>query len=391
MSLPADRRIDPRKFPEQARKFADPAAPEPVRMMAARGLVPLKPVVQICVLHNLAMDDVEAVQREAMATAQALPPRTVMALAKERLLPSVLDWLADLFASDAAVLQGVLLNPQTDTDTLVRLAEAADESQCELLAANQTRLVQSPELVKALYLNRNLRASTADRMIDFCVREGVDLSCLPEHELIIEAIQQTQVAADEAEARAQDATFKAVQAALHGASETETDELSELLSDSEAADALAAAEREAARLAEEEELSKMSAAGRIRLMNIAQKVRLANLGTATERALLISDTNKVVARAVIRSGAITDQEVRKFSANRAIIEEIIAYIAKQKRWTRHYDIKRNLVTNPKTPVQEALRFLPYLRINDLRAVARSRQVTGPVSKAAKQMVKARLK
>ena len=31
MALPEDRLIDPRKFPEKAQKFADPAAPEPAR------------------------------------------------------------------------------------------------------------------------------------------------------------------------------------------------------------------------------------------------------------------------------------------------------------------------------------------------------------------------
>ena len=79
------------------------------------------------------------------------------------------------------------------------------------------------------------------------------------------------------------------------------------------------------------------------------------------------------------------------SKNKSLLDEIIAYISKQKRWIRHYDIKRNLVNNPKTPLQEALRFLPYLRINDLRAVARSKGVPPVVSKAAKQMIKARLK
>lgn len=388
MALPEDRRIDPRKFPEKARKFADPAAPEPVRMMAARGMVPLKPVVQICVLHNLAHDESEAVRREAANTARGLPGRTVLGLAKEPMLPTVLDWMADVFQDDAHVLQGILLNKQTDTDTLVRLAASANEAQCELLAANQVRLMEAPALVKALYLNRNLRASTADRMIDFCVRQGVDLTSLPGHEQIIAAIQQTQVAATEAEAEAQDRAFQQVQQVLDGVTETEAEQLHNAMSDEEQA-RLA---EEAARKAEEEAaMEKMSAAGKIRLMNIAQKVRLANLGSATERGILITDTNKVVARSVIRSAAVTDQEVRKYSKNKALLDEIIAYIAKQKRWVRHYDIKVNLVNNPKTPLTEALRFLPFLRINDLRAVSRSKGIPPAVAKVAKQMIKARLK
>ncbi|MCA9545811.1 MAG: hypothetical protein KC613_15515 [Myxococcales bacterium] len=388
MALPEDRLIDPRKFPEKAQKFADPAAPEPVRMMAARGMVPLKPVVQICVLHNLAHDPSEAVRREAVNTARGMPGRTVVGLAKERMLATVLDWMADVFQDNREVLQGILLNAQTDTDTLVRLAAGATEEQCEILAANQVRLMASPALVKALYFNRNLRASTADRMIDFCVRQEVDLTSLPGHEQIIAAIKQTQVAASAADAQAQDRAFQQVQAALEGMSETEAEQLHEAMSDEEQA---RRAEEAARRAEEEAAMEKMSAAGKIRLMNIAQKVRLANLGSATERGILINDSNKVVARAVIRSAAITDQEVRNYSKNKALLDEVISYIAKQKRWIRHYDIKVNLVNNPKTPLVEALRFLPYLRINDLRNVARSKGIPPAVAKAAKQMIKARLK
>ena len=173
---------------------------------------------------------------EAESTARGLPGRTVVGLAKERMLPTVLDWMADVFQDNAQVLQGVLLNKQTDVDTLVRLAGSANEAQCELIAANQVRLVQSPALIKALYLNRNLRASTADRMIDFCVREGVDLSSLPNHEQIVAAIQQTEVATDAAEAQAQDAAFQQVQAALEGVSETEAEALHEAMSADRAED-----------------------------------------------------------------------------------------------------------------------------------------------------------
>jgi hypothetical protein len=53
-------------------------------------------------------------------------------------------------------------------------------------------------------------------------------------------------------------------------------------------------------------------------------------------------------------------------------------------------MKLNLVMNTKTPLSDALKFLPHLRLNDLRAASRSRDVPGPVRRAAKNMMKTRL-
>ena len=48
----------------------------------------------------------------------------------------------------------------------------------------------------------------------------------------------------------------------------------------------------------------------------------------------------------------------------------------------------NLVMN-RGPTADALRFLTHLRISDLRLVSKSRDVPGPIAKAAKNMVKTR--
>lgn len=378
MALPEDRRLDPRKFPEKARKLVDPRAPDPMKMMAARGMVPLKPLVQVCVLHNLAHEGRASLASQAAETLRGMPRRSVLQIAKERLMPVVLHWLYETLRDDPQVMQALILNQMTDVDTLAQAAEHANEAQCEMLAANQAKLLTSPPLVKALYFNRALRASTADKMIDLCVRNEVDLSILPGHEEIIAAAQGIEPASA-AEAAKQDAAFKAVQSELGDVSETQAEALADAFH--------AAVEGEQPA---EEELGG-SAAGRIRSMNIAQRVRLANLGTAAEREILIRDTNKVVARAVIRSPAISDQEIFKYSKDKRIIDEVIQYIAKQKRWIRHYRVKVALVNNPKCPLSEVMRFLPHLRTNDLRAVVRSKGVPAPVSKAAKQLVRARLK
>lgn len=115
------------------------------------------------------------------------------------------------------------------------------------------------------------------------------------------------------------------------------------------------------------------------------------MGNANDRAVLIRDTNKIVARAVIRSPAISDTEAIGYAKNKSLLEEVINYIANNKKWTRHYQMKLCLVQNPKTPIGEALKFLGHLRVNDLRLVARSKGVPATVAKAAKQLIKTRMK
>ena len=381
MALPADPRIPATRFPEKVARFVEDAAPKPMKLMAARGMVPMPPVVQVCVLHNFAHDADDELARTALETVKKMPRGTVHQVTGERLLAPVLHWLALTFADDATLVRLVVQNAQTDDETLVKLAKGADEALCDLLAQNETRILQSPALVEALYFNRRLRASTCDRMIDLCVRNNVDLSKIPGHEEIVAAIQGIVLPSSAAEAAAQDAAFREVAEAAAAAAEGP---VAEVDPDAGGLDE----DDEPAPPVEEE---RKSSAGRIRDMNIAQRVRLANLGSASERMILIQDTNKIVARAVIRSPALSDQEAMTYAKNKALSDEVILYISKQKRWTRHYQMRLNLISHPKCPIGDALTYLRVLRAADLRAVARSKNVSPTVAKAAKDLIKARLK
>ena len=400
MALPEDRLIPVAKFPQKVRKFVSPKAPPPMKSMVARGMVPMKPLVQLCALYQIAARDGGDLAKDAARTVRGLPPGTLRSIAKEPLLPVVLDWLAELFMDSREVLQPVVLNKMVDTDTLIRVAkETGDAPIIELIANNQARLLESPALIETLFLNRAMRASSVDRMLDFAARNGMKLPNIPDYEAIVAAIAG-ELPQSEAEARAADAKFEAAQAALHelsGRSEDEVAEVAEAFAEEAAAEKAAekAPEKKAPEKPEEpaepEKKRSSSAAGRIRDLNVAQKVRLAMMGNATERGILIRDTNKIVARAVIRSPAVSDSEAMIYAKNKALLDEVIAYIATNKKWIRHYRMKLALVMNPKTPIGDAMRFLNHLRINDLRAVARSKGVPGPITKAAKQLIKTRMK
>jgi len=388
VALPEDKLIPMDKFPQAARRFVQPNAPARLKDMMASGLVPLKPVVQICALYQIAMCEEGALRDKAVQSARSLPNTSVSQLVRQPMLPQVLDWLATIYAGDKQILRGILLNSVTDDETVLRVADTADEATCDLIAQNQTRLLRSPSLIEALYFNPSARASTVDRMLDFAARNQLALPAIPDYEAIVAeiggAIPQT-----DAEAAEADAAFRDAQDALKELVGDGSDESLEQAGNVIADGLRSARDFETSDGEAEAASRKKSAAGRIRDLNIAQKVRLALMGTSTERAILIRDTNKVVARTVIRSPAVTDAEAMAYAKNKSLIDEVISFIASNRKWTRHYGVKLNLIKNPKTPISDALRFLSHLRISDLRLVAKSRDVPAPIAKAAKNLVKTR--
>ncbi len=373
MALPADRAIPEEKFPERLRKLIARDAPAAAQMMIARGQVPMPPPVLLSALYQLtAVADV-SVAEIALETALRQPIALIEQAAREPLLPVVLDWLATTWSHASGVLDALAANRATDDDTVVRLAEVRDESLCETIARNQARCFRTPTIIERLYYNPALRASTADRMIEDAARAGVDLSALPGFDLVLQALrgegdasppEAPRSAADDAAA---DEAMRAIR--------TESEQW---------------VQSGAVNLEDEADLEQKSESlsARIGRLNISQKIRLALLGNAMERALLMRTPNKMVQRAVIRSPAISDQEAMVYAQNRSLPDEIIAYIASNKQWTRHYHMKLLLVKNPKTPVGTAMTFLRMLRSADMRLIARDRNVSPMIAKAAKNLLTA---
>lgn len=369
------------KFPTSARRFVEPAAPKQMKRMVADGLVPMKPVIQLCTLYQFSLDADEDLVRRANASLARLPVPTLIDVVKKPLLPVVLHWVCMSLKSSREVVRTVLTNNKTQIDTLIAVAQDADEDICELIARNQIRLVESAQLVEALFFNPNMRSSSVDRMLDFAARNSMKLPNIPSYADIIADIQGQKLRS-EAEAEAADAEFRDIM----DSAQADAQEEAAAVEEARPVSATTFDEEEA----ESENKGSRSAAGRIRDLNVAQKVRLAMMGSSTERGILIKDTNKVVARTVIRSPAVSDSEVMAYAKNKALLDEVISYIATNKKWIRHYQVKKNLVNNPKTPISQTMKFLAHLRTPDLRLVAKSRDVPGPVAKAAKQLIKARL-
>ena len=125
-------------------------------------------------------------------------------------------------------------------------------------------------------------------------------------------------------------------------------------------------------------------ATQIAAMSVSQRIRLALLGSSTERMLLVRDKNKLVASAAIRSPKIQDNEVALISASRNVSEEVLRIIAMNKSWVQDHQIKINLVMNPRTPFVFASRLMGFMREHELKAISKSKNVSGAVAQIARQ-------
>ena len=114
------------------------------------------------------------------------------------------------------------------------------------------------------------------------------------------------------------------------------------------------------------------------------KIRAAMLGTKEERMMLVREQNKVVAVAAARSPLLQAPEVALITRNRGVVEEVLRIFANSSEWTKSYEVKRNLVENPKTPIAIASKMVVHLRESDLRRIAKSKNVSSAVQQAARR-------
>jgi hypothetical protein len=329
----------------------------PGRMMAARGMAPLaNPIDLTSVLYQLCLDGDEKVSGAARESAKGLPQNILAgALAGPGLDPRVIDYFIRKADCREELFEVVILNQESDDETIARLASQADQKQVDLIATNEQRILRHPDIIAALYKNTKARMSTVDRVVELAVRNEIKVSGIPAWEEVSRAVLQ----AEKSEEPKMDA---ARMDEIFGKANVGGDD-----------DAMPS---------EEAEMS-------LRDMTIPMKIRLAMVGNKFQRSQLIRDPKKMVALAVIKSPSVKEQEAQKYASNNAICEDVIAYIAGRKDWTKIYSIKTSLVTNPKCPLPAAMRLLPHLRAKDVDSVARSRGIPSALAAQAKKLKAAR--
>jgi hypothetical protein len=81
-----------------------------------------------------------------------------------------------------------------------------------------------------------------------------------------------------------------------------------------------------------------------------------------------------------------ENEAAQISASRAVSEDVLRTIAMNRDFTRSYQVKINLVMNPRCPLTFASRFIPMLRDSDLRNLSKSKNISSAITQAIKQQL-----
>ena len=175
--------------PEALRRFADPNGPTAARMMAARGMVPVKGGDLVLLLAQLTADADPGVSKSAGDTLAELPETVLLPACDQDLHPAVLHEVALRFSTHDEVLERLVQNHAVADGTIATISAHCPERITEIISVNQQRLLGAPQIIEALYKNRNTRMSTADRLIELAARRGVELTGIPMFEELKKAIQ----------------------------------------------------------------------------------------------------------------------------------------------------------------------------------------------------------
>jgi hypothetical protein len=113
---------------------------------------------------------------------------------------------------------------------------------------------------------------------------------------------------------------------------------------------------------------------RVGHMSVGQRLTLAIKGARTERLMLIRDPNKLVQRAVLQSPKLTDSEVEGFAGMTNLSKEVLRAISSMRIFMKNYTIAKNLVNNPKTPLDVSLHLFPRLTATDLLKLTTNKNI-----------------
>ena len=369
LSESSDVEVD--KLPPAAQRVLSAEAPGPVKLMAARGVIPgAKPGEIVIVVSVLAGSEDAKLAETARATLAKLPPPILQGALTADLPGSVILELARAYPNQHEVVTALLRMSRIGTEALEVMADAADERAGEIIATNEELMLKSPTVIEKLYMNKRVRMSTADRLVELAVRHELELK-IPAFAEAAQAIRNELILEPAEEPYFDDVLFK------------EANQLGEKLQLDEANPDTHEVDEEG-----EEKLKEavLPLHAKLAQMTVSQKIRAATLGSTGERLILVRDPNRLVSTAAVKSPLMRENEAAQISASRAVSDDVLRQIALNREFTRSYQVKINLVMNPRTPLTFSTRLIPHLRDSDLRILSKSKNVSAAIGQAVRQQL-----
>jgi len=391
--------------------------PANLMQSAVRGALSVPPEETIEILVYLAVHHKLFGEQARLTLAGWDEKASLDAAANPNTTAEVLGYFASLENLRPSLLPALAENPSVSEEVLDGLAVSGSRSVVETLLTSP-RVLNSPHLLQALQSNPNLRPN---ELAEVGKKLGIQISAvdgIPEVDAPDEVIESTvtkylEENAAEIEVE-KDKPFQPIgmehEAAL---SEPVVEQIVEAVAEPvvEAAPSVVTvapiSPEIAAKPASEpakvtpvrpaiqakkrppvgHEKKRDSVLQTISKLDIRGRITLAMRGSKEDRSILIRDSTKLVAIAVLESPKVSDGEVEKFALQKNVLEAVLRAIPMKRRFAKNYNIMRNLVQNPRTPIDLSLGLMKGLLIHDLKNLSGNKEVSDTIRKLALRMYK----
>ena len=410
------------------------AVPANLVQSAARGGLALPPQEMLEILVYLATASKPFGEQARLTLAGWDEASCRAALVNPQTPHAVLSYFSDRENFRPALFESLLANPSVDEAGVAALAPSLSREMAET-ALNNTRVIHSKEILSALATNPNLNGiqsgtiqerlallSFSNKQVEATIPETTKAEAevppqqsTPDLEAAMDLSQEDKEADEEvakyisahtAEIVAEGEKpfqpvggIESLPATVSEAgeleisateAETPTTSATETGAHNRSGAGAAAAVVKKMAPAPVESQKRGSALQRISVLDVRGRIQLAMKGSKEERALLVRDGTKIVALAVLDSPKISDSEVEKFASQKNVLEAVLRAIPLKRRYMKLYNIVRNLVFNPRTPIDVSLGLMKNILVADLKNLSGNKEVSDTVRKLALRMYRQKL-
>ena len=318
-------------------------------------------------------------------------------LGQEATAPEVLLYFWDEKNRRPGLMPTLIENQAIPENLLMELAGSAPREIVNMLLASE-RARALPSVVEALSANKyvtpaeaeELRNSIAKAVVPQAAPEELGAAEIsPEVEAAHRAFEQehaSEIAAEEGKpfelVKEEEAPPEAAAASKEEATQGVADAAPQEQAPAAVPPAISREEMDEFDAAEQKRITVLQ---KISRLNVGQRIKLGFIGGREERAILIRDTARLVQNAVLSSPKVTDAEVESFAGSKNLQENVFREIARQRRFIKLYPVVRNLVNNPKCPLDISLTLIKTLMVYDLKSLRHNKNVPDTIRKVAAKL------
>jgi hypothetical protein len=329
-----------------------------LQVLAAQGLVPLPPEELIPIQVALVSSPDAEIQQLAQAALQGVEHGLLVDFLRHQAGDRELYYFAT-HPPTTVIIETVLRRKDISRAILMALAPGLSPDLQEVLILRQDAILDEPQILVALEDNPQLSNYTKRRIWEYrehlLPREKVPPKRAEEIQAEADRITEQEIAEAVAEVKAKNRGGAAAPPPQGEGGDERTG-----LTDVE-----------------------------IRQLPVPMRLKMARHASRQIRMILIRDANAQVAVTVLTANSIPESELEQIANSRAVCEEVLTALQKNRDWVGKYSIAKALLKNPKTQLANAMKLLPRMSVKDLRDLAKDKNAQEGVRTMAVRMYQAK--